>query len=88
MGVFGGLLAELAGLYKIRENDPNNLPDYLTSPFYWGVTILMILAGAGLAYAYTLTGQELGAILSINIGASAPLIIGKFTSSTPFPDAE
>ena len=43
-GLGGGILAELSGLYKLRQQA---LPDFLKSPFYWVTTIAMIGAGGG-----------------------------------------
>jgi hypothetical protein len=82
-GVFGGLLAELLGLYKLRTQAPAAFPAYLCSPFYWIVTIGMILAGGGLVWLYHKSGLELKPIIAVNIGVSAPLILGSFVQSKP-----
>ena len=82
-GVFGGLLAELLGLYKLRTQAPATFPAYLRSPFYWVVTIGMILAGGGLVWLYHKSGLELKPIIAVNIGASAPLILGSLVQSKP-----
>jgi hypothetical protein len=81
-GMFGGVLAELLGLWKLKTQ-VTALPPYLRSPFYWVVTILMILAGGGLVWVYNKSGLDLTPIIAVNIGASAPLIIGSLAQSKP-----
>ena len=80
LGVFGGFLAELGRWWKIREGP--NFPTYIKSAFYWAITILMIIGGGGLAYVYMLMG-DLNAILAVNVGASAPLIISGLANTPP-----
>ena len=80
LGVFGGFLAELGRWWKIREGP--NFPTYIKTAFYWVITILMIIAGGGLAYVYMLMG-DLNAILAVNVGTSAPLIISSLASTPP-----
>jgi hypothetical protein len=82
-GIFGGLLAELLGLYKLRTQAPAAFPSYLRSKFYWLVTIAMILAGGGLVLIYNKSGLDLKPIIAVNIGASAPLILGALVQTTP-----
>jgi hypothetical protein len=82
-GVGGGMAAELLGLFRLRRKAPGQLPLWLKSPFYWLVTIAMMLAGGGLALAYVASHISLSPILAVNVGASAPLILGTLTSQTP-----
>jgi hypothetical protein len=82
-GIFGGLLAEFLGLYQLRTQAPDSLPAYFRSPFYWLVTLLMILAGGGLVYIYDQSGLALKPLIAVNIGASAPLIIGSLIQTKP-----
>ena len=72
-GAFGGALLELLRWWKLRESD--RLPAYAKSPLYWGVTIAMILAGGGLALLYGFA-EARSALIVLNLGASAPAIIG------------
>ena len=81
-GMLGGVLAELFGLFRLRQQAPKDLPIWLKSPFYWIVTILMVLAGGGLVLVYLQSGVEMKAIVAVNIGASAPLIIGTLVAQT------
>lgn len=78
LGIAGGGLAELVKWYKIR--DSNNMDDYKKPSIYWVLTVLMILAGGVLAFAYSKIGN-INALLAINVGASAPLIIGGLANS-------
>lgn len=70
-GVFGGFLGELLKWYRLREEP--ELPHYVRSPFYWCVTLLLILAGGALAVFYGT--KDVNALMAANIGLSAPLII-------------
>lgn len=86
VGCFGGIILEAVKWYGLRESA--NLPVYLKSTFYWGLTIIMILIGGGLAIFYGTANVD--ALLVINIGASAPVIIsalGKGLSAKPVPPA-
>lgn len=82
-GIFGGLLAELLGLYKLRTQAPVAFPSYLRSGFYWLVTIGMILAAGCLVWIYDKSGLALKPLIAVNIGASAPLIIGSLVQTKP-----
>ena len=82
-GVFGGFVAEILGLFKLRHEKPGTFPDWLNSPFYWLITIAMIFAGGGLVVVYLESQFALNALLSVNIGASAPLILGTLVSQAP-----
>ncbi len=80
-GLFGGLLAELLGLFKLRHEI--SLPSWLKSPFYWLVTCAMICAGGGVVIIYLKSGMTLNPLLAVNVGASAPLILGTLVSQAP-----
>lgn len=82
-GILGGFLAELFGLFKLRQQARQDLPLWFKSPFYWIVTILMIAAGGGLVVVYMKSGIDLKPIIAVNVGASAPLIIGTLVAQTP-----
>jgi hypothetical protein len=83
-GVLGGALAELAAWFKLRQIVRTERPAYLRDPFYWVITLLMILAGGVLVAAYIKSGLgNISPLLAVNIGATAPLIIQTLTSSAP-----
>ena len=84
-GVFGGFLAELLGLFRLRHKVPGSFPTYIKSWFYWITTSLMVLAGGGLVVVYLNSAISLNALIAVNLGASAPLIIGSLASQTPQP---
>lgn len=79
-GICGGIFAELAGIFEIRHDSPDDLPEWLRSPLYWIITFFMVLAGGLLVVIYVRSGANITAILAVNIGASAPLIIRGLTS--------
>jgi hypothetical protein len=82
-GVLGGIFAELLGWFQLRKQAPESLPQFLKSWFYWGITLGMILAGGILVVIYLASAIPLKPILAVNIGASAPLLIGAFVAQTP-----
>jgi hypothetical protein len=79
LGFFGGVAAEAVRWYRVRDSP--NLPSYLKSAFYWAITLIMILAGGGLACLYGT--ENVNGLLAANIGASAPLIISALASAAP-----
>ena len=82
-GILGGFVAELFGLWKLRHELGSNLPPYLRSWFYWFMTLLMIGSGGLVAFVYVKSGISLSPLLAVNVGASAPLIIGSLTAAPP-----
>jgi hypothetical protein len=82
-GVIGGMLSELLGWFKLRQQAPNEFPIWLKSYFYWILTTLMILAGGALVVIYLKSNIDLKPIVAVNLGASAPLIIGTLVAQSP-----
>jgi len=82
-GLAGGVFAEILGLWKMRQVAPQELPHYLKSAFYWLMTLAMIAVGGIVAFVYVKSGIALSPLLAVNVGASAPLIIGSLTASPP-----
>lgn len=80
-GLFGGLVAEIFGLFKLRRESAGH--SWLRSPFYCAVTVLMVLTGGGLVVLYLKSEFDLNPLLAFNVGASAPLILGAVTSQVP-----
>lgn len=84
-GAFGGILAELLGFYKLRRDLSSPSIPWAGSPWYWVITLLMVVAGGCLVIAYLRSSMALNAFLAMNVGASAPLIIGTVVTVTPKP---
>lgn len=82
-GLAGGAAAEFLGLWKLRRQAISELPDWLKSPFYWLVTGTMVGIGGGLVVIYLSSNVSLTPILAVNLGASAPLIIGSLAGQAP-----
>jgi len=76
-GFFGGIGAELAVLFGVRQQFPDRFPHWIRSRAYYVVAFLMALIGGGIALAYVRSGTSLSAILAIQVGASAPLFFRK-----------
>ena len=79
-GAFGGTIVEILRWWKLREAP--ELPLYAKSPFYWSITMVMILAGGIVATLYGLGARNV--IMVVNLGASTPALIGAF--ATPQSD--
>ena len=60
-----------------------NINRYLKSPFYWIMSFMMAALGGGLATVYGF--KEVQAIVVLNIGGSAPLIIKSLISGCAPP---
>ena len=71
LGCVGGMMIEILRWWKIREEPLR--PAYYSSPFYWMITVLMILTGGGLATLYGV--EQVHAIAVANLGASAPALM-------------
>lgn len=83
-GAFGGSIPELIAIYKLRNFDKANRPDWLKSFFYWSITIVMISIGAGLVYFYkSVLNVQVNELLAIHIGASAPIILQGLAQGKP-----
>src|SRR5712691_7823202 len=83
LGVLGGLLAELFSISRLRYRARNELPLWITSPWYWIITALLIVSGGVLVGVYLGSGVAMTPLLAVNIGASAPLILQSLVSQAP-----
>jgi hypothetical protein len=82
-GVLGGVLGELFNLFKLRQQPTNLLPAWVKSLWYWILTVLMIISGGVLVLIYLKSNIPVVPILAVNIGASAPLIVGTLVAQVP-----
>lgn len=82
-GIAGGFAAKFLGLWKLRHQATHEIPAWLKRPFYWVMTIVMIVIGGGSVALYVASNVSLTPILAVNVGASAPLIIGTFVGQAP-----
>jgi hypothetical protein len=82
VGAFGGVLLEALRWWKLREAEL--LPSYAVSRIYWLITIVMIVLGGVLAVLHGTDARS--AFLVVNLGASAPALIGAFSVKPPPPD--
>ena len=85
-GFGGGAVAELVQWFGLRFTFHRGVPDWSKSVLYWLVTLLMALSGGGLVYLYAISGTTLNPLLALNIGASAPLLLGKLVQQAPPSD--
>jgi hypothetical protein len=81
-GIAGGVFAELLGWFKLRHQAPEDLPIHVKTAHYWIVTTCMILSGGILVVAYLRSDLKVNAIMALNVGASAPLILGTLVSQS------
>lgn len=77
-GLFGGFCAEAVGFFAIRRLNPNDFPYWVKSPAYYIIALVMVLIGGVITLAYFRSGIQMTAIMAIQIGATAPLIIRRF----------
>ena len=87
-GFVGGLGSETVVIYDIFHQKPSVFPWWIKSEKYYIIAVIMILLGGLLALAYSKSGATLTPILSIQIGASTPLILRKIrdvSSEPPSP---
>lgn len=86
-GIAGGLAAEVLHWWRLFRNASAgaspNFPVYARSPIYWILTVVLIGFGGVLVAAYSSSGTELSAILALNLGASAPLILQSLATQAP-----
>ena len=82
-GLFGGVLAEAAGIMALQTTAAGLRPVWLKDWFFWMWVVFRILCGGVLVLAYVLSGVSLTAFLAIHIGASSPLIIRTLINDVP-----
>ena len=79
----GGIAVNLLTLTEMKNipktNRPQTFSDWVYDLWFFGIPVI----GAGLAWAYQVSSVSLNPILSINIGASAPLILKTLAAAAP-----
>src|SRR5580700_10883585 len=81
VGTLGGAFAELLHWWNLRQQEV--LPAYVKRPFYWIVTVLLMVAGGGMAVLYF--GARADGMIVLHVGAGTPLILQKLVTSIPEP---
>jgi hypothetical protein len=76
-GFLGGIAGDLLGFADRRRE---RMPDYYKKSSYWLGAFTLAFFGGLLATFY---GSPMNALLALNIGASAPLIIKSASTSVP-----
>ncbi len=76
VGLAGGSALELLHWFALRTD--SLFPAYAMSAKYWIVTVLMVVAGGGLALLYF--GARAEGLVVAHVGLSAPLLIQKLAS--------
>ena len=82
-GVLGGSFGEVLNPFKLRHQPINTLPLWIKSMWYWTITVMMVASGGLLVVIYMKSNIPVVPILAVNIGASAPLIIGTLVAQAP-----
>lgn len=80
VGSFGGIAGEILHWYSIRTSDA--FPEYGKHARYWVATALMILSGGLLSVLYGVEPKS--AILVVQIGLTAPLLIKAIAQTRPY----
>ena len=89
LGLAGGIATEALKWFHVREELHKGIPDYAKSWPYWSITAIMVFMGGGLVLVYLASeGVDLNPILAVNIGASAPLILGALSGQVVRIDHE
>lgn len=82
-GLVGGLLPEIYALYNIRHTWQKTKPGWVTSIFYWCITIAMVCLGGGTAALYSYIGVKLNALMAIHLGLATPVLIQTALKNKP-----
>ncbi len=80
IGCFGSIAIEVVTL--INHIISNKIPSFYKSKLYWCLRILLVITAGGLVYVYVRSGIMINPIIALNIGASAPLLIEKFSKES------
>lgn len=81
--VLGGAAAEMLHWRELFRN--GKIKKYRSDPFYWVITVGLIAIGGIMPILYV--NGTVPALLCFHLGASAPLILQKLTTTTPAAEA-
>jgi hypothetical protein len=73
IGTAGGVSSEILHWYGLRRR--GRLPSYVRSPFYWTVTVLMVMIGGFLAWLRF--GESASPFDAFITGLAAPILLQK-----------
>ncbi len=82
-GCFGGLLGNLIRLVQVANTPKQQRPPIVSDPWYHLQVVILAIMGGVFVLMYHVSGVQLNAILSVNVGASAPIIAQNFLASVP-----
>ncbi|NVJ96698.1 MAG: hypothetical protein HWE25_01020 [Alphaproteobacteria bacterium] len=79
-GAIGYKLLDFLELYKLPKSQWPNF-----GKLYWLALAIHALLGGGLAFVYVSAGQNLGAIVAVNIGITAPFLLRTIANQADSP---
>ena len=82
-GLFGGFIVDGLELYGVVRRNAGIWPSDCRSLAFVVVEVIRLVTGAGLAMAFSESGQISGAVGAIMIGVAAPLIVEKMSRQLP-----
>lgn len=82
IAAFGGLCIQLLSLLELNKLEVKDRPDFSDWTYYLPWVINPFFGGV-LAYIYIASDFDLSPILSLHIGASAPLILRAMVINIP-----
>jgi hypothetical protein len=83
LGIIGGILAEVSKWYPKRRSVKTELAGIESLAWYFFLTTVMIFVGGFLVHIYTRTGIRFNDVLALNVGATAPLLLGLIAEKAP-----
>ncbi|AQT58896.1 hypothetical protein [Cellvibrio sp. PSBB023] len=82
-GVIGGSLPEVLALYNLRHLAKGKKPVWVTSWYYWIVTLIMVLLGGATVVLYQKIGININEFMAVHLGIATPLLISTATKEKP-----
>lgn len=85
-GGVGGVMGVLSDLFAWQKVPEAERPWWFKSWVFWFTNLLLLpVSGGVLAFAWSRSGVELTAMVAINLGVSAPLVISRLSLAAPIP---